>query len=86
MRIRGRIRFDAGCWMGLTAVLLTGCAHDPAPKARCHGPWVWVNAPVQPAPAAGISPNPNKGLGSTPRSSAAGVSSDSVPPAQPGHR
>jgi hypothetical protein len=22
--------------------LLGGCAHDPAPKAGCHGPWIWI--------------------------------------------
>ena len=52
-------RMMTGCWSvcgraGVLAVLAS-CAHDPAPKAPCHGPWVWINAPAQPA-AAGISP------------------------------
>jgi hypothetical protein len=33
--------------------LLGGCAHDPAPKARCHGPWIWIT------PAGGTTKNPD---------------------------
>ncbi len=39
---------NRGRWCVATLMtLLCGCAHDPAPKARCHGPWTWVNAPAQ---------------------------------------
>jgi hypothetical protein len=34
------------CCIGMLAVLLSACAHDPAPRARCHGPWVWVTVPT----------------------------------------
>ncbi len=26
--------------LSLTSAVLGGCATDPAPKPRCHGPWV----------------------------------------------
>jgi hypothetical protein len=33
------------CWTVFVPVLLASCAHDPAPKAHCHGPWIWLNEP-----------------------------------------
>jgi hypothetical protein len=41
------------CWAAVGSLLLVGCAHDPAPKAHCHGPWIWLT-PAGGTPAVGI--------------------------------
>jgi hypothetical protein len=56
-----------GC-IAAAMALLGGCAHEPAPKARCHGPWVWVNGspgladgpPAAGSPAGGTPKNPEE--------------------------
>jgi hypothetical protein len=62
MNVSKMCRAGRWCWLGWSAVMLSACAHDPAPKARCHGPWVWVT------PAAGHSADARvgKGRGSDP--------------------
>lgn len=73
------------CWMGGLAVMLSACAHDPAPKARCHGPWVWVTPAAGPADG-----GPADGKVSKPRASHRAATPGSIhAPAQPaaaGHR
>jgi len=81
-RCAGRRR----CWITGMAVMLSACAHDPAPKARCHGPWVWVTpAAGNPTGAAdGISSSPTTGRDEPQQAKGAAASFDNVPPA--GHR
>ena len=66
-------------WMGGLVLMLSACAHDPAPKARCHGPWVWLT------PAGGSSAGPADSALSKRRSSrrSVGPSSVDVPAAGP---
>jgi hypothetical protein len=45
----------------LYGALASGCASDPAPRARCHGPWIFLPS-AAPSPA-GRSPLGSRGDG-----------------------
>jgi hypothetical protein len=90
MMIRRVSAMRGRCWMGWAAVLLSACAHDPAPKARCHGPWIWLTpaagssaGPADGSSADGMSSSPTTKRDDPPRPKTPAASSEDVPPAGP---
>ena len=48
MRHGSHVRVGMLWVLSATAAVLSGCASDPAPKARCHGRWVVLPGPADP--------------------------------------
>ena len=55
----GRVHRRWMVWAIAAGALMSGCASDPAPKAPCRGPWVWLPACCAPQirPAGGHIPS-----------------------------